>query len=77
MVGDCFIGDIVIRQNWSIVYVKGEKVAPFEYLCGNCHQLRLALVKVDVCGNCGSINIIKGKLGPLERSRANELEGKD
>lgn len=59
----------------DIVYVKGEGVSPFEYRCSDCHQLRLSYVATDICRNCGSKNITKGKIGTLERSRDNGLEG--
>lgn len=58
-------------------WVKGERCKPFEYLCSDCHELHLSYVKTETCTNCGSANIVKGKLGTLERSRDNDLEGKD
>lgn len=61
---------IVINNRQSIAYVKGKAVEPYDYFCNNCKQLRLACVVVDCCSNCLSPNIVKGKLGTLERSQA-------
>lgn len=61
----------------DVTFTPGEKCDPFEYLCRDCKQLRLAFVKTGVCNNCGSQNIITGKPGTLERSQANELEGQN
>jgi len=74
MVGDFLIGDIIVRKEQDIVWVKGKACERFEYRCGNCHQLRLSYVETDICRNCGSDNIVKGKPGTLERSQGNELE---
>lgn len=38
-----------------------------ETLCSDCGQLRLSYVDSDQCGNCGSKNIIIGKLGELKK----------
>jgi len=51
----------------DIRIVKGKRCKPFEYLCTNCHQLRLAYVKTEKCRNCGSREIIKAKVGTFER----------
>lgn len=39
-----------------------------EYFCRDCGQLRLSyLDKTEVCGNCGSSNIVKGEPGKLNK----------
>lgn len=44
-----------------------------EYYCNDCKQLRLNLANRITCGNCGSSNVIFGKIGslnkPLQRVR--------
>jgi len=67
----------VIRRNESIVRGDGEPCKPFEYVCGDCRQLRLALVDTGSCGNCGSDNITKGKIGTLGKESRNGLEGQN
>ena len=53
----------------DIKLIKGNKTKPYEYLCNNCGQLRLAFVVVDECQNCFSPNIIKGQIGTLEKKK--------
>jgi hypothetical protein len=50
-----------------VLFVQGKVCEPFEYLCGNCGQLRLALVTTNKCNACGSSDIIIGNIGTLER----------
>lgn len=52
----------------DIVTTKGKEVEPFEYLCRSCRQLRLSFVETTICNNCGSTEIIIGKVGSLNRS---------
>lgn len=40
----------------------------FEYFCKECGQLRLSLRSEKRCGNCGSFNIVIGKVGELDKS---------
>ena len=54
-------------KQFSIVTVKGKRCKPFEYLCLDCGQLRLAYVKTNKCRNCNSKDIVKGKIGTFER----------
>jgi len=42
---------------------------PYEYFCNGCGQLRLKLNHTDNCGNCGSSNIVKGKMGKLDKDK--------
>lgn len=51
----------------GIKIVKGKACEPFEYLCKACGQLRLSLVITNVCGNCESTRIIKGRIGSLTK----------
>jgi len=45
-----------------------ERDADCEYFCKDCTQLRLSFIKdTSKCGNCGSLNIIKGKPGELDK----------
>ena len=53
----------------DIKLVKGDKTKPYEYLCNNCGQLRLAFVVVDQCQNCLSPNIVKGAINTLEKKK--------
>lgn len=39
----------------------------FEYYCWNCGQLRLSFKELWTCGNCGSIEILKGGIGTLNK----------
>lgn len=63
------------RARWDLSVRRGTECEPFEYLCGDCGQLRLSFVLSDTCGHCGSKNIIKGELGTLSKELDNELEG--
>ena len=40
-----------------------------EYFCQNCKQLRLNATHdpIEKCGNCGSVDIIIGKVGELDK----------
>jgi len=58
----------------DVRFAKGKAVPAFEYLCSDCHQLRLSYVAADTCRNCGSKNIVKGKPGTLERSQDDGVE---
>ena len=41
-----------------------------EYVCKDCEQLRLSLVEdKSKCFNCGSTNIVVGKLGQLDKAK--------
>ena len=41
---------------------------PFEYFCQDCGQLRLCLdPKLNTCGNCGVLKIIKGNYSSLDK----------
>jgi len=51
----------------DIKFVKGKRAEPYEYYCKGCKQLRLAFVTVDKCSNCGNANIVKGKIGSLNK----------
>jgi hypothetical protein len=51
-----------------ISIVKGESGESYEYFCRACEQLRLAFVVSDKCGNCGSTEIVKGKVGSLDKA---------
>ena len=54
-----------MKRITDIVYVNSKRTEPFEYWCRDCKQLRLSLVVTDICGNCGSVRIIKGRFGSL------------
>jgi DNA-directed RNA polymerase subunit RPC12/RpoP len=41
----------------------------FEYFCWHCGQLRLAFKELWACGNCGSIDILKGVPGTLDKAK--------
>lgn len=43
----------------------------FEYFCLDCGQLRLCCSdpKRNTCGNCGSGNLIKGKIDSLNKEK--------
>ncbi len=60
---------------------KGETKMPdetHEYFCKDCLQLRLAVRDARTsCGNCGSKNIIIGKVGDLDKSRLLQTITKD
>lgn len=44
------------------------KSKDFEYQCNNCSQFRLCCKHPFTgCGNCGSVDVIKGPVGTLER----------
>lgn len=43
------------------------KDEPFEYFCKKCYQLRLNLNGRKICGNCGSAEIVIGKVGELDK----------
>lgn len=48
--------------------IGGESDEATEYFCYDCEQLRLSLIKdKSKCGNCGSNNIITGKVGELDK----------
>lgn len=49
------------------VIIEGSKSdTETEYFCYDCKQLRLSLTNQKTqCGNCGSSNIITGKVGEL------------
>lgn len=39
-----------------------------EYFCNHCGQLRLSFKhKADICGNCGSYDLITGETGTLDK----------
>lgn len=42
-------------------------ITPTEYFCISCEQLRLNLAERTTCGNCGSSDIIHGKIGELDK----------
>lgn len=43
----------------------------FEYVCHDCKQLRLWAkgASFDGCGNCGSMNVVQGKPGTLDKEK--------
>ena len=41
----------------------------FEYFCFECGQLRLSFVDENTCGNCGSKQIRKAKIGTLNKEK--------
>jgi len=45
---------------------------PYEYFCYECGQLRLKLNHTKGCNNCGSLNVIKGKVGELDKDKFKE-----
>jgi len=67
----------MIMRNFEVITIRGSLCKPFEYLCGECGQLRLAVVDTTTCRHCGSSNITKGKPGSLERTEDNGLEGQN
>lgn len=50
----------------AIVYCAAQ---PKEYFCKNCKQLRLDLTSMPIyyCKNCGSKDIVVGKIGELDK----------
>lgn len=53
-------------MTWDVDVVIGD--ANCEYFCRCCRQLRLSFLdKTEVCGNCGSSNIVKGEPGKLDK----------
>ena len=45
----------------------------FEYFCWNCGQLRLSFKELWTCGNCGSLEILKGVPGTLNKAKLMRL----
>jgi len=58
------------------VIVHGAKAEPYEYFCKVCWHLCLSFVMSDKCANCGSTDIIKGKVGSLDKDKLYKLYGK-
>lgn len=55
---------------FTVVFHNGvDSAEPFEYFCKGCKQLRLSFRLLDICGNCGSPDIIKGKVGTLDKEK--------
>lgn len=51
-----------------MTYMLFSKIAPTEYFCHECKQLRLSYRKDKTkCGNCDSTNITTGKMGELDK----------
>ncbi len=56
-----------IRMNIAIVE-NGKSGPATEYFCFGCGHLRLTYVANNsICRNCGSKNIITGKIGELDK----------
>ena len=49
---------------------------PFEYFCKQCRQLRLCINPNHgkKCGNCGSKDLIKGRMGELNKAELRRTE---
>ena len=58
---------MVKSEDESYIYRESSRIKPYEYLCRDCKQLRLAFGYINCCGNCGSTRIIKGELGELKK----------
>ncbi|HDZ15190.1 hypothetical protein LCGC14_2036110 [marine sediment metagenome] len=44
------------------------EIPAYEYFCYNCGQLRLSIgVTSESCSNCGSLHILKGEPGKLDK----------
>lgn len=41
----------------------------FDYFCWNCGQVRLSFKELWLCGNCSSPDILKGRVGTLNRTK--------
>jgi len=67
----------VSKKGPTLRWIKGLGCKPFEYLCGDCHELHLSYVETDKCSNCGSDNIVKGKLGTLKKESEHGMEGQN
>ncbi|MHA2342906.1 MAG: hypothetical protein ACXADW_13600 [Candidatus Hodarchaeales archaeon] len=66
--------DSLIKQAVKDLEEEYQLVAQCEYFCHNCQELRLSfLIVTHNCKNCGSTNIILGRIGELNK---NELKGK-
>lgn len=52
----------------EILIVVGEH-PKFEYFCWHCGQLRLSFKELWTCGNCGSLDILKGAVGTLNKAK--------
>ena len=52
----------------ELIVIHGGISQPFEYWCKRCLQLRLSFIESDKCGNCGSVDIIKGEIGTLDEA---------
>lgn len=52
-----------------ITEIVGKLLEPYEYFCRCCLQIRLSFVISDKCRNCGSKDIVKGKMGSLDKEK--------
>jgi hypothetical protein len=47
-----------------------DEMKPYEYFCKGCGQIRLCLdEKLVGCGNCGSMLLITGEPGALDKDK--------
>ena len=67
----------MIMQNPDVSRIQGIECEAFEYFCSDCKQLRLSFVTTDICRHCGGSNIVKGKIGTLEKEFDNGMEGQN